>query len=150
MPGISRACPTLALMATLFMAAPAGAFTLKWKPIDRGLLAETKGTVDPDASSEVVFWEVHLTDTDKNDLRKARFERREYIRIKIYDDRGRDLESQVQIPYRDGESIEELMARTIRTDGSIVDVKKDAVFDRVISTGQGETTKAKSFAERRG
>jgi hypothetical protein len=135
-----------AVAATLLAASPAAAFKLKWQPVDKALLAETKSQIDPEASSEVVFWEVRLTDTVTSDLSKGRFETQQYVRIKIYNERGRDLESQVQIPYEPGESIDDLMARTIRPDGSVVEVTKDAIFDRVISKGRGGTEKAKSFA----
>ena len=150
-PRSRSACPSrhwtgLATLLALLAASPADAFKLKWKPIDKDLLAETKGKVDPDAASEVVFWEVRLTDTETSDHRKVRFETQQYVRIKIYNERGRDLESQVEIPYEAGESIDDLAARTIRPDGSVVDVAKDAIFDRVTTKGREGTKKAKSFA----
>jgi hypothetical protein len=135
-----------AVAAALLAASPAAAFKLKWQPVDKAVLAETKSQIDPEASSEVVFWEVRLTDTETSDHTKGRFETQQYVRIKIYNERGRDLESQVQIPYERGESIDDLIARTIRPDGSVVEVTKDAIFDRVTSKGRDGTEKAKSFA----
>jgi hypothetical protein len=43
-----------AVAAALLAASPAAAFKLKWQPVDKALLAETKSQIDPEASSEVV------------------------------------------------------------------------------------------------
>lgn len=116
----------------------------KWKDIDKALLADTQGIVDPEAPSETVFWEVRVTDTYEAD--KVRSEVFHYMRVKVFNERGRDMESQVEIPYEQGQRVEVLGGRTIRPDGSVVELKSDAVFDRTTMKSAGLKGRAKSFA----
>lgn len=145
---VAWAAPALGvwiLLATLTLVAPAAdAFKLKWKPVDKDLLAETAGKIDPEAGAEAIFWEIYVTDT--YEARTARSEVKQYLRIKIYNDRGRDSEAHVDIPYINGESVEDIAGRTIRPDGSTVELKKEAIFDRTIIKMSGFKGKAKSFA----
>jgi hypothetical protein len=132
-----------AVLSCLFAAAP-GAAKPKWNDVDKALLAETQGVVDSEAPSETIFWEVHVTDTYEGD--KVRSEIFHYRRVKVFNERGRDLESQVEIPYEQGQRVEVLGGRTIRSNGSIVELTSDAIFDRTTMKSAGLKGKAKSFA----
>ena len=70
----------------------------------------------------------------------------EYIRLKIFAERGKDKYGTVQIPYGGKSAIYAVEGRTIRPDGSIVELGKDAIFDRVIVKKNGSKSKAISFA----
>lgn len=48
--------------------------------------------------------------------------------------------------YREGSKISDIAGRTINPDGTIVELKKDAIFDRTIVKAGGVKVKAKSFA----
>ena len=69
-----------------------------------------------------------------------------YLRIKIFTERGRESQSRIDIPYLNSWSIKDIAARTIKPDGTIVELKKEDVFERTIVKSSGLKIKAKSFA----
>ena len=116
-----------------------------WKPIDPGALALKAPTVEKDADAEALFWEVRIDDNPEGDLIFNH-----YIRIKVFTDRGKESQSKIDILYGNlyggNVKIKDIAARTIKADGSIVELKKDDVFDRTIVKVSGLKFKAKSFA----
>lgn len=119
-----------------------------WRPVDPSELALKTPVVEKDADAEALFWEVHVTDEDNGgDLRTVL---RHYIRIKIFTDRGRESQSRVDIPFGKlwGHEIKitDIAARTIKPDGSIVELNKDDVFERTVEKASGVKVKVKSFA----
>lgn len=116
-----------------------------WKPIDPADLALKSPVVEKDADAEALFWEVRIDDSPEGDLIFTH-----YIRVKVFTDRGRESQSKVDIPfgklYGSEIKIKDIAARTIKPDGSIVELKKDDVFERTIVKTSGARLKAKSFA----
>jgi len=116
-----------------------------WKPVDPGELSLKAPTVEKDADAEALFWEVRIDDNPEGDLI---FDH--YIRIKVFTERGRESQSKIDIPYGSlgsGEvKIRDIAARTVKADGTIVELKKDDVFERTIVKVSGAKVKAKSFA----
>ena len=115
-----------------------------WKVVDPGELALKAPTVDKDADAEALFWEVRIDDNPEGDLIFNH-----YLRIKVFTDRGREAQSKVDIPFGNigGEiRIKDIAARTIKADGSIVELKKEDVFERTIVKANGLKVKSKSFA----
>lgn len=116
-----------------------------WKPVDPGELALKAPTVEKDADAEALFWEVRIDDNPEGDLI---FDH--YIRIKVFTERGRESQSKIDIPFGNlgsGEvKIRDIAARTVKADGTIVELKKDDVFERTIVKVSGAKVKAKSFA----
>jgi hypothetical protein len=115
-----------------------------WKPVDPSEVALKNPTVEKDADAEALFWEVRIDDDPEGDLIFNH-----YIRIKVFTDRGRESQSKIDIPFGNlgGEiKIKDIAARTIKADGSIVELKKDDVFERTIVKASGLKVKAKSFA----
>jgi len=112
-----------------------------WRPVSPQELAMTQGKVEADADAEAIFWEVNIDDASTNLVM------RHYVRIKIFNERGREKFSKVDIPYvRGGSRIKDIEARVIRPDGSIVELSKDDVFEREIAKTKYVKVKAKSFA----
>src|SRR6266850_703790 len=60
----------------------------EWRPIDPSDLALKAPVVEPDADAEAIFWDIRVDDAGNNDLELSH-----YIRIKIFTERGRQLES---------------------------------------------------------
>jgi hypothetical protein len=115
-----------------------------WKPIDPAELALKGPTVEKDADAEALFWEVRIDDDPNGDLIFNH-----YIRIKVFTDRGREAQSKIDIQFGNfgGETkIKDIAARTIKGDGTIVELKKDDVFERTMVKASGLKVKAKSFA----
>jgi len=113
----------------------------EWRPIDPAELAMKSPTVDKDADAEALFWEVRIDDSKQEELAL-----KNYIRIKVYTERGKESQSKVDLPYLGSTRIKDIAARVIKADGTIVDLKKEDVFDHTIVKGSGLKYKAKSFA----
>jgi hypothetical protein len=119
---------------------PASAGDNEWKPVDPSLLALKAATVEKDADAEIIFWEVFV------DLGSKHTTFSHYIRIKIFTERGKESQSKIDLPYFGKEKIEDISARTIKPDGTIVDLGREAVLERTIVKASGVKLKAKSFA----
>lgn len=117
----------------------------EWKPIDAAHLALKAPTVEKEADAEGLFWEVKIDDNPEGDLI---FDH--YIRVKVFTERGRESQSKVDLLfgklYGDEIKIKDIAARTIKPDGSIVQLKKEDIYERTIVKGSGLKYKAKSFA----
>src|SRR5437764_1051088 len=113
----------------------------EWRPVDPAELALKTSTVEKDADAEALFWEVRLDDSQLNE-----FSLLHYIRIKVFTERGKDSQSKVDIPFIGSARIKDVAARVIKPDGSIVELKKEDVFERTIVKASGVKLKAKSFA----
>ena len=116
-----------------------------WKAVDPAELALKAPVVEKDADAEALFWEVRIDDDPQGDLIFSH-----YIRIKLFTERGRESQSKIDIPFGKlfGREIrvKDIAARTIKSDGSILELKKDDVFERTIVKTSGLKVKAKSFA----
>jgi len=138
--------PTLLLLC-LFVAfaAPALASGDDWKPIDPAHLAMKAPVVESDADAEGLFWEVRMDDNEQGDLIFTH-----YLRVKVFTDRGRESQSKIDLLYGKlyGSEIKisDIAARTIKTDGTIIELKKEDIFDRTVVKTSGLKYKAKSFA----
>jgi hypothetical protein len=119
-----------------------------WKPVDPADIALTAPTVDKEADAEALFWEVKVA--DEADGGDARTVLHHYVRIKIFNERGRESQSKVDIlaPKVGGREIKisDIAGRTIKPDGTIVELKKEDIFERTIVKTSGVKVKAKSFA----
>jgi transglutaminase-like putative cysteine protease len=112
-----------------------------WKPVDPAQLAMTAPVVEKDADAEAIFWEVYVDDSRQEELSL-----RHYVRIKVFNERGRDSQSKVEIPYVGGNQIKDVEARVIKADGTITELKKEDVFERTVVKLSGVKVKVKSFA----
>ena len=116
-----------------------------WKPIDPALLKMQSSTVEKDADAEAIFWEVRMDDNAEGDLIFNH-----YLRVKVFTERGRESQSKIDIFYGkiadSNVKISDIAGRTIKPDGSIVDLKKEDIFDRDVVKASGLKFKARSFA----
>ena len=147
--------PPFSLTITLFVCllaltaaiapAPATAAFEDWKPVDPAELSLKSPTVEKEADAEGLFWEVRIDDNPDGDLIFSH-----YLRVKVFTDRGRESQSKIDLPfgklYGTEIKIKDIAARTIKPDGSIVELKKDDIFERDVVRASGLKMKAKSFA----
>lgn len=116
-----------------------------WKPIDQAELALKSPVVEKEADAEGLFWEVRIDDNADGDLIFNH-----YIRVKVFTERGRESQSKIDLPfgnlYGAQIKIKDIAARTIKPDGSIVELKKEDIFERTIVKISGLKVKARSFA----
>lgn len=112
----------------------------EWRPVSADERALTTPIVEKDADAEAIFWEVRLDDTEPD---KTIF--RHYLRMKVFNARGVETYSRIDLPYFNGVKILDLVARTVKADGTVIELKKDAVFERtIVKTGKVKI-RAKSF-----
>lgn len=132
-------CLTLALCPVALAAGD------DWKPIDPAELALKAPVVEKDADAEALSWEVRVDDGDVGELVLTH-----YLRVKVFTERGRESQSKVDLPFGklfgSNIKIKDIAARTIKPDGTIVELKKEDVFERDVIKASGVKMKAKSFA----
>ena len=136
-------CPLFVLLLIAFAAT--STLAGDWKPVDPAELALKAPVVEKDADAEAIFWEVRVDDNPEGDLIFNH-----YIRIKIFTERGREAQSRVDIVFgklfRSNIQIKDIAGRTIKPDGSIIELKKADIFERDIVRASGLKAKAKTFA----
>ena len=113
----------------------------EWRPIEPTDLALKAAVVEPNADSEAIFWDIRVDDGGANDLVLSH-----YVRIKIFTERGREKHSKIDIPYISGVKIKDIAARTIKSDGSIVELAKDDVIEKTVVKASGLKLRTKTFA----
>src|SRR5262249_8738897 len=113
-----------------------------WRPVTVDELRMTALSIgDPEADAAGLFREGGLNDNypDGTSLKL-------YVRIKVFNDRGRRY-GEVQIPYRvDLGRVTDVKARTVRPDGAPVEVEEKDIFDRVVLRTAHSVWRAKVFS----
>jgi Domain of Unknown Function with PDB structure (DUF3857)/Transglutaminase-like superfamily len=115
-----------------------------WPPVDPAELALQASAIDSAADAEVLSRDVRVEDVV--DEAGARTLLTHFVRIKIFNERGRDAYGTVTIPYRRKIEIDGITGRTIRRNGSIVMLGRDAVMDRTTLQSSGVKEREKAFA----
>jgi len=113
----------------------------EWRPVDAADLALKAAVVEPNADAEAIFWDIRIDDTGWEDLVLNH-----YVRIKIFTERGRDLNSKIEIPFINGVKIKDVAARTIKPDGTIVELAKEDVIEKMVVKVSGLKLRTKTFA----
>ncbi len=135
--GLSAACLLFCLLAV--PVARAGGD--EWRPVDPAELALKTPVVERDADAEALFWEVRVNDSGDDLVFNN------YIRIKIFTERGRESQSRIDIiPFRPNTRIKDVFGRTIKPDGTIIELKKEDVFEKIIAKAGDVKLRAKTFA----
>jgi len=130
---------TCLLVYLLCLFAPA--LAQAWKPIDPAHLALKAPVVEKDADAEALLWEVYINTASDSGTDFIHL-----VRVKIFTERGKETQSKIDIPYLSGVSVKDISGRTIKPDGTIIELKKDAIFDRELIKSGRFKLKAKSFA----
>ena len=128
----------------VFALLPASLPAVDWRPVTQQDL-RSKPVVDANADAEALFWEISLADSAVNN-QYPHTTYSHYLRIKIFTERGVKQFGTIDLEYGNKRSISNLAARTIQADGSIQDVRSDAIFDRVAAKGRGRKYRTRSFA----
>jgi hypothetical protein len=122
----------------------------EWRTVSADELSAKAPLVEPDADAEAILWDVYVSDEDSGGTLQTVLNH--YLRIKIFNERGRESFSKVDIPFGRVEGvgfnvkIRDIAARTTKPDGSVVELKESDIFDRDVIKGDGVKLKAKSFA----
>ena len=101
--------------------------------------------VDKDAGVEALFWRVHVRDelAGGRDLQRVFYH---YVRLKIFDEKGKDAAATIDIPFSEKTSILNVAGRTIKADGTELELKKDSIYERDLVRAGKRRVRVKSFA----
>src|ERR1044072_4367496 len=113
----------------------------EWRPVEPADIALKTPVVEPNADAEAIFWDIRVDDGGQNDLVLSH-----YVRIKIFTERGRENHSKIDIPYVSGVKIKDVAARTIKPDGTIIELTKDDIIEKVVVKVNGLKLRTKTFA----
>ena len=113
----------------------------EWQPVDPADISLKAAVVEPNADAEAIFWDIRIDDGGLTDLVLNH-----YVRIKIFTERGRDLHSKVDLPYLEGIKIKDVAARTIKPDGSIIELTRDDIIEKTVVKVSGLKLRTKTFA----
>jgi hypothetical protein len=80
---------------------------------------------------------------DNRDLQRLFYH---YIRLKVFDEKGKEKASTVNLEYREPGAILDVAGRTIRPDGAIVELDRKSVYKRDVVRAGRSQLKAVSFA----
>lgn len=120
-------------------------FAVDWLPVTPEDLALKAPRVEANADAEALFWDIRVTDTAANNS-YPESSLTHYIRLKIFTERGAKEHSTVNVNYFGKTNIGNIAGRTIQPDGSVQELAKDGIFDRVLVKGGGLKIRSKSFA----
>lgn len=124
---LRRLAVLLPFLAFAFVAEP-GRAAANWKTVSPQDLKITATDIgDPEADAAILFREGELNDnTGEGTSLKV------YIRIKIFNERGRRF-ADVQLPYKvELGKVTDVRARTIRPNGTVIEVEGRDVFDKLL------------------
>ena len=112
-----------------------------WLPITQADREMKTPVVDPTADAEAIFWDITIDDKLRSYLVYNH-----YVRVKIFTERGRERFAKMDLPFGKGKKVEDVAARVIRPDGSIVVLQPSEIFEREIVRSNKLKVWAKSFA----
>jgi hypothetical protein len=112
-----------------------------WRSVTPAELQMKAPQVEPDADAEAIFWEIRIDDKKDSKLTYSH-----YVRVKIFTERGRERFAKMDIPFVKGKKVENVAARVIKPDGTIVELQPSDIFDREIAAAGKVRVQAKSFA----
>jgi Domain of Unknown Function with PDB structure (DUF3857)/Transglutaminase-like superfamily len=125
--------------------AQSSAIDISWLPItdeERNMKAPV---VDKNAGVEALFWRVHVRDevVGGRDLQRVFYN---YVRLKIFDEKGKEQAATIDLPFSDKISIVSVAGRTVEPDGTELELKKDSVYERDLIRAGRTRIRVKSFA----
>lgn len=119
---------------------------VSWLPVPDAERALKTPTVEKDAGAEILLWRVHVVDELLGDNRELQRVFYHYIRLKIFDDKGKEKASTIDLDYREPGGILDVAGRTIRPDGTILELDKKSVYKRDLVRAGQLRQKVVSFA----
>lgn len=105
------------------------AIDITWLPVTEAEMKMKAPVVDKNAGVEALFWRVHVRDevVGGRDLERVFYN---YVRLKIFDEKGKEQAATIDLPFSEKTSIINVAGRTIKPDGTELELKKDSVYER--------------------
>jgi transglutaminase-like putative cysteine protease len=122
----------------------AGSARTKWEPIDPADQSLSGPTVDPEAGAEVLLWRIDVEDAITGPTVHSSVTH--FLRTKVFNQQGTEAASKAEIVFDKGTVVFDVAARTVRPDGSVVEVPASERFERTVVKAGGKKRKAITFA----
>jgi len=129
---------------SLFTASLAAQVGDAWLPPPTQELGLREAKVEKGADAEALLWRVHITDELRGSDPETQY--KHYMRVKIYTARGVEKHSNVELQAARNIGIRFVKGRTLKPDGTIVELRKDAIHEQVLVKESGRKVKATVFA----
>ncbi len=113
----------------------------RWEPIPPEDLANDRARIDPEADVEILLRDVRIHHATINEVDYEYF-----VRAKIYSERGVKDYSLIELQYDKDTRIRDIAARTIKPDGTIVELERKDFFDREMIKSGADRVRMKSFS----
>jgi hypothetical protein len=141
----ARNCLLIFALSGLSALAQSSAIDTAWLPITDAERNMKAPVVDKDAGVEALFWRVHVRDelVGGRDLQRVFYH---YVRLKIFDEKGKEEAATIDLPFGNKRSVLNVAGRTIKADGTELELKKDSVYERDLVRAGRTRIKVKSFA----
>jgi len=136
--------PLIALGGRLMAAIPVANVDNFWLPITDAEMKMKAPVVDPRAGVEAIFWRIHVMDND-TPSETVRITVH-YVRLKVFNEQGKDKAATIEIPFGFRSTVGDIFGRTVRPDGTVLELSKDAIHETTKTRIGGVKLKAKSFA----
>ncbi|MDP0499456.1 MAG: DUF3857 and transglutaminase domain-containing protein [Verrucomicrobiota bacterium JB022] len=114
---------------------------MKWQEVTPEEIAMAEPKIDPDAGAEILIREMEVDDQLRTEV-----VRRNYMRFKVFDQRGVDRLNPMKIEVERKVKVYGVAARVIKPDGSILVVEKSDIFSRETSRDDDERWRTVSFS----
>jgi hypothetical protein len=115
-----------------------------WPPLSDAERSLKAPVVEKDAGAEILQWRVHVVDEyTGEDLQRVSYN---FIRLKIFDEKGKEKAATIDLPYREPGGILDVAGRTIKADGSILELDRKSIYKRDLVRSGGRGSKVVSFA----
>lgn len=115
-----------------------------WVPVTEAEKAIKAPVVEKDAGVEALFWRVAVMDEVSGDV--VRRVLKHYVRLKVFTEKGIEAASKLEIVYGKNTAIDAIDGRTIKADGTVLDLKKDGIHERDLVKSGGRKVKVKTLA----
>lgn len=117
----------------------------KWKPVTPDELARKTPVVEKDADAEAVFWDVQIADDVGSGTGVPYTTYTHHVRVRIYTEKGRSERATVEIPFASPDTIRGIAGRTIRPDGTEIELDSSTIHEKTLLKSGDAKWKAKTF-----
>ncbi len=117
----------------------------KWKPVTPEELGRKAPVVEKAADAEALFWDVQIEDGVGMLDGAPSTTYTNYVRLKIYTEKGRSDRATVEIPFSSPDRVRGIAGRTIRADGSETELDAATIREKTLVKAGRRKWKAKTF-----
>ncbi|MCB1120954.1 MAG: DUF3857 domain-containing protein [Verrucomicrobiae bacterium] len=130
---------------SLFLLLATSVKAARWRDITPEEFAQKEALVDPEFGAEIIFSEAKLEqDITYSGITTGSFQF--YNRIKVFNEQGVEEISKFELVYSKGREIRRVEGRTVKPDGTVIELDRDDIFDKEVIRKGRTNLRATSFA----